>query len=67
MIAAALRRLSFSLRLPPLRRWAQVARERRALAALPPHLLRDIGLTNGEAASEAARRPWDAPRREAST
>ncbi len=38
-----------------------VARERRALAALDAHLLRDIGLTRDAAAREAARDPWDAP------
>ena len=65
MIAAALRTLSLTLRLPPLRRWARLARERRALAALPPDMLRDIGLTPGQAAAEARRLPWDAPTRPA--
>jgi len=40
----------------------QVAAERRALAALDDHLLRDIGLTPGQASHEAARPGWDAPR-----
>jgi uncharacterized protein YjiS (DUF1127 family) len=37
----------------------QAARTRRELARLDAHLLRDIGLTAGEAARETARAPWD--------
>ena len=33
-------------------------RQRRALAALDDHLLRDIGVTREEALSEARRLPW---------
>lgn len=40
----------------------QVARQRRALAALDDHLLRDIGLTPAQASHEATRPGWDAPR-----
>ncbi len=36
-------------------------RQRRHLAALDAHLLKDIGLTPDEAAAEAARPVWDAP------
>lgn len=35
--------------------------QRRALAKLPPHLLKDIGLTAQEAATEAERPIWDVP------
>ncbi|MGO4851245.1 DUF1127 domain-containing protein [Phaeovulum sp. W22_SRMD_FR3] len=40
---------------------AGLARQRRQLAELEPHLLRDIGLTADEAQTEAARPRWDAP------
>ena len=50
--------------------WANVQlmwrtqRTRTALAELDPRMLRDIGLTEGQALREAERRPWDlAPRR----
>lgn len=36
-------------------------RSRRALAALSPDQLRDVGLSARDAAAEAARAPWDAP------
>lgn len=36
-------------------------RQRRQLAMLDQHLLRDIGVTSQEAAREAARPVWDAP------
>lgn len=36
-------------------------RQRRRLAQLDDHLLRDIGLTRAEAEAEAARAPWDVP------
>jgi uncharacterized protein YjiS (DUF1127 family) len=39
-------------------------RTRTALAELDPRMLRDIGLTEGQALREAERTPWDlAPRR----
>ncbi len=38
-----------------------LARERRALAGLEPHLLTDIGLSHAEAQREARRPVWDAP------
>lgn len=40
---------------------AAVARQRRALSALPDHLLGDIGLSNEDAQTEARRAPWDVP------
>lgn len=36
-------------------------RERRRLADMPDHLLRDIGLTREQANAEASRRLWDVP------
>jgi uncharacterized protein YjiS (DUF1127 family) len=36
-------------------------RQRRRLAALDDHLLRDIGLTRAEATAEAQRLLWDVP------
>lgn len=36
-------------------------RQRRALAALDDHQLRDLGLTRAQAEAEAARPLWDAP------
>lgn len=36
-------------------------RSRRALAALEPHQLADIGLSRAEAEQEAARPIWDVP------
>ena len=41
--------------------WRALARERRALATLDPHLLRDMGLDAGAAAREAERPFWDVP------
>jgi uncharacterized protein YjiS (DUF1127 family) len=41
----------------------QVRRERRALQALDDFALKDLGLTRGDVYREAARRPWDLPRR----
>lgn len=38
-----------------------VERSRRRLGELDDHLLRDIGLTRGEASLEAERPGWDAP------
>ena len=37
-------------------------RQRRRLATLDDHLLDDIGVTRGEAETEARRPVWDAPR-----
>jgi uncharacterized protein YjiS (DUF1127 family) len=37
------------------------ARQRRHLARLDNHLLRDIGLSRAEAAAEVSRSIWDAP------
>lgn len=37
----------------------QAQRTRTALAELDPRMLRDIGLTEGEALREAERAPWD--------
>lgn len=39
-----------------------VRRERRALAELPPEILRDIGISRHEALREAERPIWDVPR-----
>lgn len=47
------------LPLPPLERWLSVAAERRRLAALPDHVLKDIGLNRAEAEAEADRPFWD--------
>lgn len=38
-----------------------VARQRQALAELPAHLLRDIGVSTDSARHEASRAPWDVP------
>jgi uncharacterized protein YjiS (DUF1127 family) len=38
--------------------WRERARQRRALARLDDHLLRDIGISRGEAQREASRWPW---------
>ncbi|RID93265.1 DUF1127 domain-containing protein [Gemmobacter lutimaris] len=51
-------------RRPLLRRLfalAQLAHQRRALARLDNHLLRDIGLTRDMAEEEAQRAAWDVP------
>lgn len=39
----------------------EVARERRALAAMTPEQLKDIGISADEAQSEASRPFWDLP------
>lgn len=41
--------------------WRALARERRALATLDARLLRDMGISEGDAAREAARPFWEAP------
>ena len=44
-----------------MRRLGELARQRRALAEMEPHRLRDIGLDPEQARREAARPFWDAP------
>lgn len=46
-----------------LRRWQQLADERRQLAALDERLLKDIGVSRCDAIDEARRRCWDDPHR----
>ncbi|WP_165474480.1 MULTISPECIES: DUF1127 domain-containing protein [Yoonia] len=41
---------------------AQLARQRRALAALDAHILCDIGITADDAQAEAGKPVWDVPR-----
>jgi uncharacterized protein YjiS (DUF1127 family) len=41
---------------------AQLMRQRRALALLDPHLLRDIGIDATAQAAEGARPVWDVPK-----
>ena len=41
--------------------WRALGRQRRDLAGLDAHQLRDIGITAQQAATEAARPVWDAP------
>jgi uncharacterized protein YjiS (DUF1127 family) len=41
-----------------LRCWRRNARTRHHLSVLPPHLLRDIGLTPDQARAEASRAFW---------
>jgi len=38
--------------------WQERARERRHLAALPEHMLKDIGLSAADAAQEASKAAW---------
>ncbi|MCU0731645.1 MAG: DUF1127 domain-containing protein [Hyphomonas sp.] len=61
--ASPLRRLvGRVVRLPArLLMLSRLAASRRDLARLDDHLMRDIGLTRAEAASEAHRPFWDAP------
>lgn len=47
----------------PIRRWMQVAAERRALARLDERALADIGLDPNAASYEASRPFWDLPKR----
>lgn len=44
-----------------LRRLVALHRERRALAALDAHMLRDIGVTDVERDAELAKPLWDVP------
>jgi uncharacterized protein YjiS (DUF1127 family) len=39
--------------------WHELARQRRALAALDDHMLKDIGLSRADARQEAERPFWD--------
>lgn len=45
------------------RLWQQIElnKQRRGLSKLPPHILRDIGLSADEARKEANRPLWDVP------
>jgi len=43
-----------------LLRWQERARQRAALAALDDHLIKDMGLSRGAAAAEAAKPFWRA-------
>jgi uncharacterized protein YjiS (DUF1127 family) len=42
-----------------LMRWQELARQRRALAAMSDHMLKDLGLTRADALREAGRPFWD--------
>lgn len=46
-----------------LRRWQQLARERRQLAALDMAALKDLGLTRADVMQESERPFWDDPLR----
>lgn len=46
-----------------LRRWHQLARERRQLAALDMAALKDLGLTRADVMQESERPFWDDPLR----
>ncbi|WP_313304501.1 DUF1127 domain-containing protein [Stutzerimonas balearica] len=57
-------------RLPPLsagrllarlRRWHRLARQRRQLAALDGHALKDLGLSRADVEAEISRPFWDDP------
>ncbi|QQA41555.1 DUF1127 domain-containing protein [Pelagovum pacificum] len=48
-------------RLPGIRHYVALLRQRRALARLDDRALADIGLTRAEAWSEADRPLWDVP------
>ena len=45
----------------PLGQWIRVSNERRSLAGLSEHHLRDIGIDAATADSEASRLFWDLP------
>jgi len=53
---------AFRVRLP-VRAWLQVAHERRQLARMSAHDLRDLGIDPADAVREAARPFWDLPER----
>jgi len=42
-----------------LLRWQELARQRRALAAMSDHMLKDLGLARADALREAGRPFWD--------
>jgi uncharacterized protein YjiS (DUF1127 family) len=42
-----------------LMRWQELAQQRRALAAMSDHMLKDLGLTRADALREAGRPFWD--------
>lgn len=52
-------RAALSRALLTLLRWQEVARQRRALAAMDDHMLKDIGITRADACREAARPFWN--------
>jgi uncharacterized protein YjiS (DUF1127 family) len=53
-----LRQAAFAYLRHTLALWFARARQRRDLAELDPHLLKDIGVTPGQAAREAAKPFW---------
>lgn len=55
---AHLRRAVFAALLRTVSRWLARGRQRRDLAALDAHLLKDIGVTHGEAVRESAKPFW---------
>ncbi|WP_313303805.1 DUF1127 domain-containing protein [Stutzerimonas balearica] len=44
-----------------LRRWHRLARQRRQLAALDEHALKDLGLSRADIEAEISRPFWDDP------
>ena len=60
-VSPALRRPGFRHVLKVLARWQALRQQRRALAGLETHHLRDLGLTPEEARREALRPFWDGP------
>lgn len=48
-----------------LLRWQQLAAQRRALAAMSDHLLKDIGISRADADREVRRPVWDDPLQQA--
>jgi uncharacterized protein YjiS (DUF1127 family) len=56
LVGSALRAIAW------FRRAAEVRRQRRALLGLSDAMLKDIGISRGDAAQEGARRFWDVPR-----
>ena len=57
-LAAGLR-VALSRATLTLLRWQELARQRRALAALSDQMLKDLGLTRADALREAGRPFWD--------
>ncbi|HSA80924.1 MAG TPA: DUF1127 domain-containing protein [Geminicoccaceae bacterium] len=56
---AARLRAALSWVILTLLRWQELARQRRALAAMSDHMLKDLGLTRADALREAGRPFWD--------